>query len=833
MLQKKANNSKTIKVISQNLRGLKSEVRLEELFTYILRFGVFAACLQETWRFENEELQNSGCVLLTAGLKRNENVKRGSQGVGIVLSRSAVSCWEEAGCEVHRDFGARVIAVRMVAKDSRNADISLFLVSAYAPVSTSSEETWSAYYEQLQDCIDRRRPGDILLIGTDSNASIGVQASSDGEGYTPVGRCGIDHINQSGRRFRNFLAVNNLVSATTCFQKKNYGTWQHPRSKKLHQLDHVIVCREKLKCLLDAGITTTILDSDHRAIRCKLRLQLKMKKKTDARSKLTHLDYSGLKDTDTASMFCLQVKENIISSTNADLESSLKNAAENLLPKKSKPQPGWFQMHSTTLQPLIDARNSAMEACMSSKRLRSQTLRLRNARKNLKKAVEDAKNQWVKEHCSQLNDSMVNARGTRPAWEAIGKLKAGMSKTKPSTVKIMKKPDGSICTTPEENAEVFKNHFADLFGRPPTFDASVLDLLDQHETAEGLDHTPSDEEIEEAVTHLRNTAPGESGLPASVYKCLLNTPETFQIIKDIVHLFWETGAVPSEWEKGLLKILPKKGDLTQAGNYRGIMLLEVAYKIIANLLKKRLTPIEESLDHETQCGFRPGRGCTDAVFTVKTALKKRREHGLETWVLFLDLVKAFDRVPREMLWLILKKFGVPEKLIFLLKALHENVLVKFEVQGITHSVNSIIGVKQGDILGPILFTFHIAAVMITWRKTFSGDVCLFRSKEDFILTGRRHDTVGEEFPLTDSEFADDTAALFTSRRSVENDVPLLYNHFARFGMEVHKGNVPTEKKSSKTEILFCANHYTCTTILRRTMTPIFRMLSLEMETTYQ
>ena len=68
---------------------------------------------------------------------------------------------------------------------------------------------------------------------------------------------------------------------------------------------------------------------------------------------------------------------------------------------------------------------------------------------------------------------------------------------------------------------------------------------------------------------------------------------------------------------------------------------------------------------------------TDAVFTVKTALKKRREHGLETWVLFLDLVKAFDRVPREMLWLILKKFGVPEKLIFLLKALHENVLVKF------------------------------------------------------------------------------------------------------------------------------------------------------------
>ena len=64
------------------------------------------------------------------------------------------------------------------------------------------------------------------------------------------------------------------------------------------------------------------------------------------------------------------------------------------------------------------------------------------------------------------------------------------------------------------------------------------------------------------------------------------------------------------------------------------MLLEIAYKIVANLLRKRLLPIEEAIDHESQCGFRPGRGCTDAVFTIKMALKKRQEHGLESWVLF-------------------------------------------------------------------------------------------------------------------------------------------------------------------------------------------------------
>ena len=130
-------------------------------------------------------------------------------------------------------------------------------------------------------------------------------------------------------------------------------------------------------------------------------------------------------------------------------------------------------------------------------------------------------------------------------------------------------------------------------------------------------------------------------------------------MKMIVLDFWETELPPEKWLKGLLKIIPKKGDLSRAGNYRGIMLLEAAYKIVAILLHERLQPIAEGLDHEAQCGFRPGRGYADAVFTIKLAMKKRREHSQETWILFLDLVKAFDRVPRELLWDILSKFGVP------------------------------------------------------------------------------------------------------------------------------------------------------------------------------
>lgn len=75
------------------------------------------------------------------------------------------------------------------------------------------------------------------------------------------------------------------------------------------------------------------------------------------------------------------------------------------------------------------------------------------------------------------------------------------------------------------------------------------------------------------------------------------------------------------------------------------MFLEIIYKVVAKIFHSRLQPVVESLDHEAQCRICPGRRCCDAVFSVKLAMKKRQEHGQETWILFLDLVKAFDGVP--------------------------------------------------------------------------------------------------------------------------------------------------------------------------------------------
>ena len=146
-------------------------------------------------------------------------------------------------------------------------------------------------------------------------------------------------------------------------------------------------------------------------------------------------------------------------------------------------------------------------AFSSSKRMRSNTFKLRLARKKLAKAVHRAKDAWLRQQCNKLNSGILNARGTKPAWDAVGKMKLGMAKTRPNNVKNMKRLNKSVCKTPKENAQVFKEHFEKLFSRSTNYDESVLEMLYQLTPAEDLDHPPTDEEIHLAIKNLRNTGP--------------------------------------------------------------------------------------------------------------------------------------------------------------------------------------------------------------------------------------------------------------------------------------------------------------------------------------
>ena len=136
-------------------------------------------------------------------------------------------------------------------KDYEDRDVGLLLISAYAPDSSHPDEVWDEFIEKLEVCIQRKRPNDILIIGTDTYSSMGVSCDKS----SSIGPFGISHVNEAGRKMRTFLCINDLIACSTYFQKRNYGTWQHPRSKKMHQIDHIITAKSNFKCFTDTGIT--------------------------------------------------------------------------------------------------------------------------------------------------------------------------------------------------------------------------------------------------------------------------------------------------------------------------------------------------------------------------------------------------------------------------------------------------------------------------------------------------------------------------------------------------------------------------------------------------
>ena len=153
-----------------------------------------------------------------------------------------------------------------------------------------------------------------------------------------------------------------------------------------------------------------------------------------------------------------------------------------------------------------------------------------------------------------------------------------------------------------------------------------------------------------------------------------------------------------------MAILPKPGDTSYAKNYRAIMMAELDCKIYQNILDSRLTMLYELIAPEHSNGFRPGRGTADSLFIFLQTLRKRKEHGKGSWVLLLDVVKAFDRVPRECLWATMRKCGVPAKMVAVLRGLYKNMTAEMIVDGVVKGIAMPQGTGQGSILGPCCLT---------------------------------------------------------------------------------------------------------------------------------
>ena len=166
-------------------------------------------------------------------------------------------------------------------------------------------------------------------------------------------------------------------------------------------------------------------------------------------------------------------------------------------------------------------------------------------------------------------------------------------------------------------------------------------------------------------------------------------------------------------------------DWTECSNYRGLSLVAHAGKVLLKIVAKRLGDFceEAGILPEEQFSFRPQHSTTDMMFVVRRLQELGRTSNTSLEICFIDLVKAYDSVDRVLLWEVLARFGVPPRMIKVIRMFHDGMRARVQLDDGDFSArfNVCQGLRQGCVLPPLLFNIFFAAVIIVVPQRFAED----------------------------------------------------------------------------------------------------------------
>ena len=129
----------------------------------------------------------------------------------------------------------------------------------------------------------------------------------------------------------------------------------------------------------------------------------------------------------------------------------------------------------------------------------------------------------------------------------------------------------------------------------------------------------------------------------------------------------------------MVNVYEGEDDALVCGSYRDIRLLEHAMKVLERVIETRVRKIVK-ID-SMQFGFMAGRGTTGAIFIVLQLQKKYLGKNKELWMTFVDLEKAFDMVPREVVEWALRYLGVDEWIVSVIRAMCKDTTTNVRLNG--------------------------------------------------------------------------------------------------------------------------------------------------------
>jgi sorting nexin-29 len=389
-----------------------------------------------------------------------------------------------------------------------------------------------------------------------------------------------------------------------------------------------------------------------------------------------------------------------------------------------------------------------------------------------------------------LSDSLNYLHDRHDGRSYFAALKQIFGAVKPAGGKFIKNLDSSIAKTDCDIYARWNQHFYNLFNNPVVINMEELSkiLPVQSEVQSDLDRNFNVYDIYKAVVRMnQDKACGNNGMPIEFMQFL---ESEFLIPKflEVINMCLALGEVPSEFKDVIVAVLFKKGDKMMCDNYRGLSLINHDGKLFERLIMDRIVEFTEQFLPESQNGFRANRSTVDSSFTSRLLSSMAKEKCVNIFKCFVDLTKAYDKVDRNVLWLVLERRGFPPKLIALIKALHVGAMAQVRIDSyVGEAFELLCGLKQGACFSPLLFNIFFGAIIDAFHDQLQSEgVALnYRLGGDiFNLTQLKATTKCNQITITELLFADDAELVATSEVDLQRMVMIFSNICSIFGQEV-------------------------------------------------
>lgn len=327
-----------------------------------------------------------------------------------------------------------------------------------------------------------------------------------------------------------------------------------------------------------------------------------------------------------------------------------------------------------------------------------------NSFKNRVKAI--IRSEKIKYFRNLFNRNRNNIART---WSTIRYLVSNKSsKNNPSKILY----DDREVINDHEIAEVFNEYFVNtpliLDDSLPPSEINPLHRVIPNRLSSMFLHAVSPRECFNIIKNLKNTGTSLGSIPTFLLK--ENAETISPILCKLINKCFSSGIFPDFLKLAIVSPIFKNGDPLNIKNYRPISVLHLIAKIFEKCILIRLLSFIDSskLLSDSQFGFRRGMSTETALIKFSEKLYNAIDEKNIALNIFIDLKRAFDTVPHNILLRKLELYGIRGRCLAIFKDFLRNRIqcVKINNKLSSHK-NQCIGLPQGSALSATLFLLYV------------------------------------------------------------------------------------------------------------------------------